>query len=81
MKILLPRTLEPGTIPWTRIAKATALSSSPQEIDRLREVLDRFAETIENMNRRASTTDGLGKTLSDLKARYARLHLPPQGGS
>ena len=72
MKILLPRTLEPGTIPWTRMTRATALSTSPLEMRRLKEVLDRFAETIENMDRRASTTEDLGKTLSDLKARYAR---------
>ena len=73
MKIVLPKTLaEPGTIPWARMARATVLSSLPQEIHRLREILDRFGDTIKNMDRTASTTEELGKTLSDLKARYAR---------
>jgi hypothetical protein len=69
MKILLPRTLEPGTIPWPRMARATALASLPQEIHRLREILDRFGDTLATMDRTASTTEDLGKTLSDLKAR------------
>jgi hypothetical protein len=45
MKIKLPQTLEPGTIPWERIARAIALTPSHDMIE-MRRALDELAEKI-----------------------------------